>query len=883
MDFMDYNVMIFNLTPCISWTNSTVTYDRFGCSDDLSAPSSASTSTSTSVASSLADKLSSASSPSASASTTATAASASRLSLSSSVVIILASSSSSPSSVASLSASIPTNVNFSETIESLSGEPSGTPFNLWMTIFIATSIAILSVVTILGNILVLTAFVVDRQIRQPSNYFIVSLAISDLCIGFISMPIFAIYILQGTWKLGPMPCDLWLSVDHTVCLVSIYTVLLITIDRYCSVKIPAKYRNWRTKKKVIWMVMITWIVPALLFFTSIMGWEYFIGYRDLEPGECAVQFLKDQIFNTSLIIGYFYVTLVILFVLYGEIYKTAREMAKKSEEKAKKVQSLVTLTREPGEGPIGRGMALSKTQSTLLSQDKPKPGSNLTVPSGIGVGPSMSGAQPTDGSGPGEYHFKSMQVYGQSTSQYKKREGPIGDPGSAHATTEAGAGQWTGAGGDGGANSSDQDRSSSPIFDSDEDCSPQPVLPKATKNSKTRNAKASDENKANKKGNTKKDSTSSNQAKQLPVLIPRSPLACSQTHKLNIPPFPSNKSKSSSSSQHSENASTSTKLHQNHPHQPSTSSSSSTSTHRPEPPKSLPIEPTRQSVTIKANHIGDCLVQNVPNCDSFSVKESTDNVTGSGESNRQHDKNDKQINSNKSNHQNINRNRSNNVNKCHQQVNQFSVNYSNSSQTKSPPGPLTQSGHASVGLSGDSSGDTILVMESSSIKVDPRYDEVNTSRETDEEEAKHPDGVSAVGSVVAGETVSEGMGMNGDPDQEQNGFEDKGAIVLKLSKRLRNGRKKKEKRQKSKSENRARKALRTISFILGAFVICWTPYHINALVEGFCKNCVNHHWFYFTYFLCYVNSPVNPFCYAMANQHYKKTFYRILKGDLHRT
>ena len=102
-------------------------------------------------------------------------------------------------------------------------------------------------------------------------------------------------------------------------------------------------------------------------------------------------------------------------------------------------------------------------------------------------------------------------------------------------------------------------------------------------------------------------------------------------------------------------------------------------------------------------------------------------------------------------------------------------------------------------------------------------------------------------------------------------------VFKKLGKKIRQKRRKKD---QQKTENRAKKALKTISFILGAFVTCWTPYHIIAILASFCPSCINIHLYMLSYFLCYLNSPINPFCYAAANQQFKNAFKRIMTGDL---
>lgn len=226
-----------------------------------------------------------------------------------------------------------TNESFSfTTMEAINGsqippDPLG-GHAVWQVVLIALLTGIIALVTIIGNILVIVAFKVNKQLKTVNNYFLLSLACADLIIGIISMNLFTTYIIMGRWALGSLACDLWLAIDYVASNASVMNLLVISFDRYFSITRPLTYRAKRTTRRAAVMIGLAWVISFILWAPAILFWQYFVGKRTVGEDECYIQFLSEPVITFGTAIAAFYLPVTIMSILYWRIYKETEKRTK---------------------------------------------------------------------------------------------------------------------------------------------------------------------------------------------------------------------------------------------------------------------------------------------------------------------------------------------------------------------------------------------------------------------------------------------------------------------------------------------------------------------------------------------------------------------------
>ncbi|XP_043832474.1 histamine H4 receptor [Dromiciops gliroides] len=139
------------------------------------------------------------------------------------------------------------------------------PFNPETVVILSILMTFLAFSIVLGNGLIITAFVVDKNLRHRSNFFFLNLAIADFFVGAICIPLYIPYETTGKWSFGSDLCLFWLVIDYLLCTTSVYNIVLISYDRYQSVCNAIAYRTKQTSisRTVTYMVAV-WVLAFLI-------------------------------------------------------------------------------------------------------------------------------------------------------------------------------------------------------------------------------------------------------------------------------------------------------------------------------------------------------------------------------------------------------------------------------------------------------------------------------------------------------------------------------------------------------------------------------------------------------------------------------------------
>ncbi|XP_036957461.1 neuromedin-U receptor 2 [Acanthopagrus latus] len=171
-----------------------------------------------------------------------------------------------------------------------------------------------------GNLLTCVVIARHKKMRNPTNLYLVSLAVSDLLVLLFGMPL-EIYDL---WQNYPFPfgeggCYFKTFLFETVCFASILNVTALSVERYIAVLHPLKTRYLSTNQHakrvitILWAVSMTCAIPN----TSLHG-IFYLPERMEESAICTV--LKPLwIYNMVMQITtvcFFFVPMMVISVLY---------------------------------------------------------------------------------------------------------------------------------------------------------------------------------------------------------------------------------------------------------------------------------------------------------------------------------------------------------------------------------------------------------------------------------------------------------------------------------------------------------------------------------------------------------------------------------------
>ncbi|XP_073711501.1 trace amine-associated receptor 2-like [Misgurnus anguillicaudatus] len=225
-------------------------------------------------------------------------------------------------------------------------------------------ISLIILMTIFGNLLIIISISHFKQLQSPTHLIVHSLAVCDCLLGLLVMPYSMVRSVEGCWFLGDVICKVHFSLDYTLCIASTLHLCLISIDRYCAIYYPLKYKMRITNNNVTVLITLTWIFSFVYCFSVVFSGVFAVGLEALILqmscfGGCVLFFNKE--WGLTSIIMFFIIPGTIMSTLYIIIFNVVKKHAKVLSEKVS-----VTTTGVNSQSSAHRERKAAKTLALVM-------------------------------------------------------------------------------------------------------------------------------------------------------------------------------------------------------------------------------------------------------------------------------------------------------------------------------------------------------------------------------------------------------------------------------------------------------------------------------------------------------------------------------------
>ncbi len=227
------------------------------------------------------------------------------------------------------------------------------------SIIVAVFSSLISFITVFGNVVVIHAFCTTQKLRTYTNYFLVSLAISDIVAGAITMPFYSVYWILGYWPFSNAFCDAYLYLNHCFIHISVMSIVIIAYDRWQALEMPIKHLRKRTLKHAMFLITLSYMIPIIIWLPGCLLWPYMVGTRTIKPELCYPQYVDNLVFTCFAPCIFFWFPLLLISIFYGRIFIIIQKSAERRSTRRKPLNLTMT----------NLSLSLSNTQTETSNVD----------------------------------------------------------------------------------------------------------------------------------------------------------------------------------------------------------------------------------------------------------------------------------------------------------------------------------------------------------------------------------------------------------------------------------------------------------------------------------------------------------------------------------